>query len=60
MSEGTASSRNQAPPQPPPVGAPGGTSVGTASENIDWLAAVRGRLGWVFDNVLCNRRCGLD
>jgi len=31
---------------------PTGTSVGTASEHINWLASVRGRLGWAFDNVL--------
>jgi outer membrane immunogenic protein len=31
----------------------GGTSTfGTASEQINWLASVRGRLGWAFDQVL--------
>jgi outer membrane immunogenic protein len=27
-------------------------SSASASENIDWLASVRGRLGWAFDNIL--------
>jgi outer membrane immunogenic protein len=30
---------------------PAGTAL-TASEKIDWLASVRGRLGWAFDSVL--------
>jgi len=35
-----------------PSDGPTGTSVGTANESIDWLASVRGRIGWAFDNVL--------
>jgi len=33
-------------------GFPGYVFPGSASEQIDWLASVRGRLGWAFDNVL--------
>jgi outer membrane immunogenic protein len=31
---------------------PGVIAVATANEKLDWLASVRGRLGWAFDNVL--------
>jgi outer membrane immunogenic protein len=30
----------------------GGVGVATANERLDWLASVRGRVGWAFDNVL--------
>jgi outer membrane immunogenic protein len=31
---------------------PGLFDTATANEKIDWLASVRGRVGWAFDNVL--------
>ena len=30
----------------------GSPTVGTASEDVHWLASARGRVGWAFDNVL--------
>jgi len=35
-----------------PSDGPTGVSTGAANETIDWLASVRGRFGWAFDNVL--------
>jgi len=31
---------------------PGVSGTSTAHERLDWLASVRGRVGWAFDNVL--------